>query len=79
MAHLLYERNGMVVSLFVLPDGPRIGHEELEMFGQDAVLWTSHGLTYALVGRGDRGALAAVATALEHELDGGAALAGSGF
>ena len=79
MAHLLYERSGSVVSLFVLPDGPKVGHAELEMFGQDAVLWTSHGLTYALVGRGDRAALAAVASSLEHELEAEATPARSGF
>lgn len=79
MAHLLYDRRGETVSLFVLPDGPKVGHAELEMFGQDAVLWTSHGLTYALVGRGDHADLAAVASSLEHELEPGAAPAGSGL
>lgn len=69
MAHLLYEREGHIVSLFVMPDGPHVAHEELEIFGQDAVLWTSHGHTYALVGRGDRATLAAVASSLEHELE----------
>lgn len=82
MAHLLYERGGELVSLFVLPDGPKVDHAELEMFGQDAVLWTSHGLTYALVGRGDRAALAAVAASLEQEVTvrlAGTTPASSGF
>lgn len=79
MAHLLYERNGETVSLFVMADGPAVGHEELEMFGQDAVLWTSHGHTYALVGRGGRGVLAASATSLEQELAASAVPARSGF
>jgi len=79
MAHLIYDRDGSMVSLFVLPDGPKVGHAELEIFGQDAVLWTRHGLTYALVGRGDRAALAAVAASLEHELEAQATSAGSGF
>ena len=79
MAHLLYEREGLIVSLFVMPDGPHVAHEELEIFGQDAVLWTSHGHTYALVGRGDRAALAAVASSLEHELETDATPARSGF
>lgn len=78
MAHLLYERQGEIVSLFVLPDGPKVAHAELEMFGQEEVLWTSHGHTYALVGRGSRVALAAVASSLEHELENGSAPAGSG-
>jgi anti-sigma factor RsiW len=77
VAHVFYERNGDVVSLFVLPKGPDVGHAELEMFGQDAVLWTSHGLTYALVGRGGRGVLTAAASSLEHELDARAEPAGS--
>jgi hypothetical protein len=79
IAHLLYERNGEIVSLFVLADGPKVGHAELEIFGQDAVLWTSHDHTYALVGRGDRAALAAVASSLEHELAAGSRPAGSGL
>ena len=70
MAHLLYERKGEIVSLFVLPDGPKVDHAELEMFGQDAVLWTSHGLTYALVGRGTRADMALLASALKGELEG---------
>jgi len=69
LAHLLYERNGSIVSLFVLPGGPEADGAELEMFGQDAVLWTSHGRTYALVGRGPRGALTAAAESLATELD----------
>ncbi len=85
MAHLLYERvgesgagGGDVVSVFVLPDGPKVAHAELEMFGQEEVLWTSHGHTYALVGRGDRAALVAVASSLERELAAGSAPAGPG-
>jgi anti-sigma factor RsiW len=65
----MYERGGSIVSLFVLPAGPDVTADELEMFGQDAVLWSSHGRTYALVGRGNRGALLAVAASLEHELE----------
>jgi anti-sigma factor (TIGR02949 family) len=68
LAHLIYERNGSIVSLFVLPGGPDVARAELEMFGQDAVLWSSHGRTYALVGRGSRGALTAAAASLELEL-----------
>lgn len=69
LAHLIYERAGSTVSLFVLPSGPDVARAELEMFGQDAVLWSSHGRTYALVGRGSRGALTAAAAALEQELE----------
>jgi anti-sigma factor (TIGR02949 family) len=79
MAHLLYEREGAVVSLFVMADGPKVAHAELEIFGQDAVLWTSHGHTYALVGRGDRAVLAAAASSLERELAAGSAPARAGF
>ena len=79
IAHLLYDWHGEIVSLFVLPDGPKVGHAELEMFGQDAVLWTSHDHTYALVGRGDRAAMAAMASSLEQELAAGPRRAGSGL
>ena len=75
MAHLMYRRGSEVVSLFVMPNGPHVDHTELEMFGQDAVLWEHHGLTYALVGRGGRAALTAVAASLEREVD---ARAGAG-
>lgn len=75
MAHVLYERQGGVLSLFVMPAevdrGAAAAHAELEMFGQDAVLWTSYGHTYALVGRGGRGALTPIAAAFEHELAAG--------
>jgi anti-sigma factor (TIGR02949 family) len=74
VAHLLYEQGGRTVSLIVLPDGPETAESELEMFGQDAVLWTSHGLTYALVGPGGRGALTNAAHLLQQE----AARSGSG-
>jgi anti-sigma factor (TIGR02949 family) len=69
LAHLMYERGGSIVSLFVLPAGPDVTADELEMFGQDAVLWSSHGRTYALVGHGNRGALTAAAASLQRELD----------
>jgi len=72
LAHLLYEHDGAVVSLFVLPGGPGVAVnelDELEILGQDAVVWSSHGRTYALVGRGNRGALTAAAASLEHELE----------
>lgn len=78
LAHLIYERSGSVVSLFVLPGGPVVTRAELEMFGQDAVIWSSHGRTYALVGRGSRGALTLVAASLELELQ-SLALSGSGL
>jgi anti-sigma factor (TIGR02949 family) len=68
LAHLIYDRGGSIVSLFVLPGGPEVASAELEMFGQDAVLWSGHGRTYALVGRGSRGALTAAAASLELEL-----------
>jgi len=69
LAHLMYEHNGSIISLFVLPGGPPAAANELEMFGQDAVLWSSHGRTYALVGHGNRGALTAAAASLQRELD----------
>jgi len=54
MAHVMYERAGAPVSLFVLADGARPysgGGAEVETIGQKAILWGSGAATYVLVGR----------------------------
>lgn len=54
MAHVMYERAGVPLSLFVLGDGaapPGDGRREVETIGQKAILWTSGAATYVLVGR----------------------------
>jgi hypothetical protein len=79
-AHVMYERDGAPLSLFVLPEDVGVGRRQLEIFGQDAVLWTSGGRTYALVGpaeRFDRAMVAEMAISLERELETPRAGAGS--
>jgi anti-sigma factor RsiW len=49
MAHLVYERDGRSVSLFILPR-PRETAPEVEIMGLGAVAWSRDGRTYAVVG-----------------------------
>lgn len=55
MAHVMYERGGTPLSLFVLGDGDdagAAGHDaEVATIGHKALLWTSGAATYVLVGR----------------------------
>ncbi len=55
VAHVMYERGGTPLSLFVLGDGDDVGASgggaEVETIGQKALLWTSGAATYVLVGR----------------------------
>jgi anti-sigma factor RsiW len=70
MAHVMYERAGAPLSLFVLAGGGRLGGRgaasEVETIGHKAILWTSGAATYVLVGRGD---LAATAASMRKELE----------
>lgn len=63
MAHVMYERAGAPVSLFVLGAGTRLARgaepAEVETMGHKAILWTSGAATYVLVGRGDMSGTAA--------------------
>lgn len=57
MAHVVYERGGSPVSLFVLGDRSSLARPagdlaEVEAIGHKAILWTSGAATYVLVGRG---------------------------
>jgi len=60
MAHLVYERGGRSVSLFILPR-PREAAPELEIMGLGTVAWSGDGRTYALVGDLPRQELSALA------------------
>ena len=54
MAHVMYERGGSPISLFVIANGARPftgGGAEVETIGQKAILWGSGAATYVLVGR----------------------------
>jgi anti-sigma factor RsiW len=49
MAHILYRRQGRLLSLFVMPE-PEPDHDELTIKGQRTVIWKQGGRTYAVVG-----------------------------
>jgi anti-sigma factor RsiW len=60
MAHVVYERGGRSVSLFILPR-PREAGRELEIMGLGTVAWSRDGRTYALVGKAPLKELSALA------------------
>lgn len=55
IAHLLYRRGAVPVSLFVLPPGAKLSHTELEVFGHTAVAFTRAGRTWVVLARSTRG------------------------
>lgn len=72
MAHVMYERAGQPVSLFVLGDdslssGAAGRSSEVEALGHKAILWTSGPATYVLVGRDDD--LAGVSAWMKNEVE----------
>jgi anti-sigma factor RsiW len=67
LAHLIYDRQGEAVSVFVLADGHRFAPGAFAIFGHEAVIWQSRGRTYALVARGDRSAVVSLA-AIQQDL-----------
>jgi anti-sigma factor RsiW len=77
MAHLLYDRRGEAVSVFVLADASRFAPATLEVFGHEAVMWTSGGRTYAVVARGDRASVEGLAAELQRELATASGITGS--
>ena len=60
MAHVMYERGGVPLSLFVLDSGGSLdkigpgggGLGEVETLGHKAILWTTGSATYVVVGKG---------------------------
>ena len=67
MAHVMYERAGAPVSLFVLGEGAAGGDGEVEALGQKAILWTSGAARYVLVGRA--GDVASAASWMQNEVE----------
>jgi anti-sigma factor RsiW len=54
-AHVMYRWHGKPLSVYVLnSDNPRIGPtpQTVERFGQEAIIWSARGRTYAVVARG---------------------------
>lgn len=63
LAHLLYRRGAVAVSLFVLPPGAKLSHTELDVLGHSAVAFTKGGRTWVVVARAPREEMALVASA----------------
>ncbi|MCX6549769.1 MAG: zf-HC2 domain-containing protein [Acidobacteria bacterium] len=51
VAHVLYRRGSLPVSLFVLPPGAKLSHTELEWLGHTSVAFTRAGRTWVVVAR----------------------------
>jgi anti-sigma factor RsiW len=66
-AHAMYRLHGRPVSLYVIPDARR-ERASTDVFGHDAVIWSSGNLTYVLLGRESREALEVLAKAMEAAL-----------
>jgi anti-sigma factor RsiW len=50
VAHILYRHDGRPLSLFVMPNVMR-GAAEVGVIGHQAIVWSRHGMTYAVVAR----------------------------
>lgn len=68
MAHLLYRRAGRSVSLFVIPGTTR-RERHVEVMGYEAVIWSSGGRTYVVLGRDDAAAWTQVVAYLRSAVD----------
>src|SRR5688572_25974928 len=66
-AHAMYRLNGRPVSLYVIPHARR-ERASTEVFGHDAVMWSSGNATYVLVSREPRETLEALARQMESAL-----------
>jgi len=54
VAHILYRRGQVPVSLFVLPPGARLSHTELDVLGHTAVAFARGGRTWVVLSRDAR-------------------------
>jgi anti-sigma factor RsiW len=66
MAHVMYHRQGLPVSLFIFDADRHAASSELETIGHKAIRWTAGANTYVLVGRGQD--LSGTATWMQREL-----------
>ncbi len=63
-AHAMYRLHGRPVSLYVIPDASR-ERASTDVFGHDAVIWSTDNVTYVLLGKEPRAALEALAADME--------------
>jgi anti-sigma factor RsiW len=66
-AHAMYRWNGAPVSLYIIRDADR-ARDSTDVFGHDALMWSSRGTTYVLVSREPREALERLASVMAGEL-----------
>ena len=62
VAHLLYRRGGVPVSLFVLPPGAKLSHTQLDVLGHAAVAFTRAGRTWVVLARSPQADVERIAT-----------------
>ncbi|HEV3486175.1 MAG TPA: hypothetical protein VG106_12260, partial [Vicinamibacterales bacterium] len=65
VAHVLYRWRGEPLSVYVLPASLASAsavHTVVDTFGQEAIVWSHHGRTYAVIARGSPEELTRVAT-----------------
>jgi len=63
LAHLLYRRGTVQVSLFVLPPGGKLSHTELEVLGHSAIAFTRDGRTWVVLARAPHEEMRQIASA----------------
>lgn len=66
-AHAMYRLDGRPVSLYVIP-GARRDRASADVFGHDAVIWSTQDATYVLLGREPRETLEKLAAQMERAL-----------
>jgi len=64
VAHLLYKKDGVQVSLFVLPIGEKLGETNLDVLGHSAVAFARDGRTWVVLARAPHAQVEAFASAL---------------
>ena len=62
VAHLLYRKGAVQVSLFVLPIGEKLGQTELDVLGHSAVAFTRGGRTWVALARVPHAEMEAIAS-----------------
>ncbi|MFO7695458.1 MAG: zf-HC2 domain-containing protein [Vicinamibacterales bacterium] len=63
VAHLLYRKDAVQVSLFVLPIGEKLGQTDLDVLGHSAVAFEKDGRTWVVLARAPHAAVEALAAA----------------
>jgi anti-sigma factor RsiW len=63
VAHLLYRKGAVQVSLFVLPTGAKLSHTELDVLGHSAVAFARGGRTWVALARAPHAEMNAIASA----------------